>query len=361
MRAACRACDAAPPGCRARSTAMRPTSASKSRPRRSSTAAIGVGERGAALHALRDARARRASASRTRPCPSRRRPRRARRSCPRRGAASRPRGPTSFMRDAARGGRRGEHAVRVDGDGAHGAARVFGMVLEEAAHLEAVLAEDLVHAAALVLPVGAARGRDGIVVAEAHTRAKRCAPSPASITWSVSSITLRATRIGFFTRCSAETAPKRAPRLSMTQASSSQKPSKLSTAPVPALKIGLSSSITTVAQTASSASRRRAAARGPPRPPRAGRRSRPARSPGASCRRRRGRSARWARVPSALRSRMCSSRSCFSVTGLGASTIRSWPRCVFGNAITSRIWSTPAIIATMRSRPKAMPPWGGAP
>ena len=31
-----------------------------------------------------------------------------------------------------------------------------------------------------------------------------------------------------------------------------------------------------------------------------------------------------------LRSRMCSSRSCFSLTGLGASTIRSWPRCVFG-------------------------------
>ncbi len=63
----------------------------------------------------------------------------------------------------------------------------------------------------------------------------------------------------------------------------------------------------------------------------------------------------------ALRSLRCNSRSCFSVTGVGASTMRSWPRCVLGNAITSRIWSTPAIIATMRSRPKAMPPWGGAP
>src|SRR6185436_5165587 len=62
-----------------------------------------------------------------------------------------------------------------------------------------------------------------------------------------------------------------------------------------------------------------------------------------------------------LRSLMCSSRSCFSVTGVGASTIMSWPRCVLGNAITSRIWSTPASIATMRSRPKAIPPWGGAP
>ena len=42
------------------------------------------------------------------------------------------------------------------------------MVLEEAAHLEAVLAEHLVDAPALVLPVGAARRRDGIVIAETH-------------------------------------------------------------------------------------------------------------------------------------------------------------------------------------------------
>ena len=43
--------------------------------------------------------------------------------------------------------------------------------------------------------------------------------------------------------------------------------------------------------------------------------------------------------------RMCRSRSCCSGTADGASTSRSWPRCVFGNAMTSRICSTPAIIA----------------
>src|SRR5688572_8543467 len=59
--------------------------------------------------------------------------------------------------------------------------------------------------------------------------------------------------------------------------------------------------------------------------------------------------------------RRCSSRSCFSVAGLGAPVSRSWPRCVLGKAITSRIASAPAIRATMRSKPKAMPPCGGAP
>ena len=53
------------------------------------------------------------------------------------------------------------------------------------------------------------------------------------------------------------------------------------------------------------------------------------------------------RIESVGRTLMCRSRSCCSVTALGASTSRSCPRCVFGNAITSRIWSTPAIIATM--------------
>ena len=37
------------------------------------------------------------------------------------------------------------------------------------------------------------------------------------------------------------------------------------------------------------------------------------------------------------------------------------PLAVFGNAITSRIESRPAMSATMRSRPSAMPPCGGAP
>src|SRR5690606_5324 len=61
------------------------------------------------------------------------------------------------------------------------------------------------------------------------------------------------------------------------------------------------------------------------------------------------------------RSRSPSSRSCFSSTGLGACTSRSWARCVFGNAITSRIDAVPAMRATRRSRPNAMPPCGGAP
>ncbi len=42
-------------------------------------------------------------------------------------------------------------------------------------------------------------------------------------------------------------------------------------------------------------------------------------------------------------------------------TSRSCPRCVLGNAITSRIDSAPVMSATMRSRPNAMPPCGGAP
>src|SRR5262245_5944333 len=59
--------------------------------------------------------------------------------------------------------------------------------------------------------------------------------------------------------------------------------------------------------------------------------------------------------------RKWSSRSCFSLTGLGAPVSRSCPRWVFGNAITSRMASAPAIRVTMRSKPKAIPPCGGAP
>src|SRR6185312_2340342 len=52
----------------------------------------------------------------------------------------------------------------------------------------------------------------------------------------------------------------------------------------------------------------------------------------------------------ALRSRICSSRSWRSVAAEGAPVSMSWPRCVFGKAITSRIASTPAMSATMRSK-----------
>ena len=39
----------------------------------------------------------------------------------------------------------------------------------------------------------------------------------------------------------------------------------------------------------------------------------------------------------------------------------SWPRCVFGKAITSRRLSPPASINARRSKPNAKPPCGGAP
>src|SRR5690349_25038205 len=48
----------------------------------------------------------------------------------------------------------------------------------------------------------------------------------------------------------------------------------------------------------------------------------------------------------------CTSRSCFSGTGEGASVIRSCAVVVLGKAITSRIDSVPAISAAMRSMPK---------
>ncbi len=60
-------------------------------------------------------------------------------------------------------------------------------------------------------------------------------------------------------------------------------------------------------------------------------------------------------------SRKPSSRSCSGSTGAGAPVSGSAPEADFGNAITSRIDSTPASAATIRSIPIAMPPWGGAP
>ena len=41
--------------------------------------------------------------------------------------------------------------------------------------------------------------------------------------------------------------------------------------------------------------------------------------------------------------------------------IKSTARAVFGKGITSRRLSAPARIIAMRSRPRAMPPWGGVP
>src|ERR1051325_4265021 len=58
---------------------------------------------------------------------------------------------------------------------------------------------------------------------------------------------------------------------------------------------------------------------------------------------------------------MCRSRSCRAVTGAGESVIRHTPLAVFGKAITSRMLGVLQRIAMRRSKPKAMPPCGGAP
>src|SRR5688572_32013452 len=47
--------------------------------------------------------------------------------------------------------------------------------------------------------------------------------------------------------------------------------------------------------------------------------------------------------------RRCSSRSWFSVTGVGVPVRRSWPRWVLGNALTSRIVTATAISDTRRT------------
>ena len=55
------------------------------------------------------------------------------------------------------------------------------------------------------------------------------------------------------------------------------------------------------------------------------------------------------------------SRKASGASGFGASVIGSQPDWVFGKAITSRMLSSPAKMATRRSRPTAKPAWGGAP
>ena len=46
---------------------------------------------------------------------------------------------------------------------------------------------------------------------------------------------------------------------------------------------------------------------------------------------------------------------------VGLPAMRSWPFCVLGKAMTSRMLVVPQSSAQIRSRPKAMPPCGGAP
>ncbi len=59
--------------------------------------------------------------------------------------------------------------------------------------------------------------------------------------------------------------------------------------------------------------------------------------------------------------RIPKSRNTRSETDAGASHMRSLPRAVFGNGITSRMDDSPARIITRRSSPSAIPPCGGAP
>ena len=61
------------------------------------------------------------------------------------------------------------------------------------------------------------------------------------------------------------------------------------------------------------------------------------------------------------RARRPSSASCAPSTGVGAPVMGSVPDCGLGKAMTSRMFSSPARMATRRSMPNANPPWGGAP
>ncbi len=58
---------------------------------------------------------------------------------------------------------------------------------------------------------------------------------------------------------------------------------------------------------------------------------------------------------------MCSSLSCSSVTGPGASIISSRAAWVLGKAITSRMFGSSLSSMIKRSTPGAIPPCGGAP
>lgn len=57
----------------------------------------------------------------------------------------------------------------------------------------------------------------------------------------------------------------------------------------------------------------------------------------------------------------CSSASCLSETAAGAPVSAHCACAVLGNAMTSRMLGAPASSMASRSRPKAMPPCGGAP
>ena len=93
----------------------------------------------------------------------------------------------------------------------------------------------------------------GAMAGSPWLRAKASAPSPTSNTWGLESITRRARVMGFCTVFTTATAPARRASPSINEASSSTSPSALSTAPVPELKRGSSSSMRAATSTASSA------------------------------------------------------------------------------------------------------------
>ena len=65
--------------------------------------------------------------------------------------------------------------------------------------------------------------------------------------------------------------------------------------------------------------------------------------------------------PGGTTTRMPSSARAAAGSGVGAPVNRSAPDWVLGYAMTSRMFSSPARIATSRSTPTANPAWGGAP
>ena len=70
----------------------------------------------------------------------------------------------------------------------------------------------------------------------------------------------------------------------------------------------------------------------------------------------------WWRAPTTRQSyRNPRSFNCRLSTGAGAPVIRSRPLWFLGKAITSRMFVVPASIMVKRSKPRAMPPCGGAP
>ena len=100
-----------------------------------------------------------------------------------------------------------------------------------------------------------ARSVSRLISGTPQARAKRVAPSPASITWSLFSITILASRATFLMLRTLATAPARRVGPCITLASSSTMPSSFGSPPKPTeVSFGSSSTIVTPCTTASSVS-----------------------------------------------------------------------------------------------------------